>query len=667
MGFFDRFKRTKNTDYPAWLDNSTYGTPKWSTQKDEDYLRHAYNRVVWVYSCVSIIAGNVSSVPWELWRVGKGRNTEDRQIFDHPILNLINGRVNPNMSSKDFFDLWATYLATQGKFYATMNNHIIPTQLYPLYGHKVKPIPSRDKFIQGFEYQISSETKIYKDKEVLWSKFNDPLDFYEGMSPIRAMARTIDTENEAVDWNKAQLQNQAVPPGAIQVQNPSPEMQNKLRTEWIKRYSGAKNARVPLVLNAEKANYVPFGLDPVDMDFINSRQLNRVEICSGFGIPSQVVGDPQGQTYANYEEADKAMWKNTLIPKYLEPIKADLNLYIAQKYNENLEIRYCLDDIASLQEDINEVSKRARENFKAGLIKQNEGRREIGFEDDANGDKYVYEIMGSIDTEEEKEPKEDEKSVKKKAINLLEEKQKEMYWKAIEDDREKYEKGTIKQFEKAFDEERKLVVKAVENEKDYEKVIDSLATDKQNILKAMYTLAIADFGEQTYNKIAKTQKAEKKFKLSDFIKNWIAKITGERIVLINDTTKNQVKERIKLAVDEGLSIQQTAKTIDDLYLEQIIPNRSTVIARTEVVSASNFGSLQGATQAQDDFDIELKKAWLSTFDDRVRDIHAAAGNHKPIPLNEKFNVGGEKLSMPGDPAGSAGNVINCRCSIIYED
>jgi len=176
LGFLDFFKKAK-TDYPTWLNASTYGNPKWSTQKDEDYLRHAYNRVVWVYACVSTIAGNVSSVPWELWRIGKGRNTDDRQVFDHPILDLINNRVSPQMSSKDFFDLWATYLATQGKFYATMNNPVIPTQLYPLYGHKVKPIPSKEKFVSGFEYQTSNDTTTYRDKDVIWSKFNDPLDF----------------------------------------------------------------------------------------------------------------------------------------------------------------------------------------------------------------------------------------------------------------------------------------------------------------------------------------------------------------------------------------------------------------------------------------------------------------------------------------------------------
>lgn len=665
MGFLDFFKKAKKGNSPAYLYNGTYGSPKWSTQKDEEYVRYAYNRIVWVYSCVSTIAGNVSSVPWELWRIGKGQNTEDKQIFDHPILKMLNGSVNPNLTSKDFFDMWATYLATQGKFYATFNNTAIPTQLFPLYSHNVKPIPNRDRFIEGFEYRVSNEVKVYKDNMVMWSKFNDVLDFYEGLSPIRAMARTIDTENEAVDWNKSQLQNQAVPPGAIQVQNPSPEMSNQLRTEWKKRYSGPNNARIPLILNSEKANYVPFGLDPVDMDFINQRKLSRIEICSGFGVPSQVVGDPEGQTYANYEEADKSLWKNTLIPKYLEHMKEVLNLNIAMKYADNLEIRYNLDNVASLQDDISEVSKRARENFKSGLITKNEARFEIGFDDVEDGEKFIYDIMGSIETEdEEKEPNEEEKAKKKiqKAINLLNEKQKEDFWNNIESRRNKYEKAVKKQFEKAFDEERKLIVK---QPKKYQDIIKKLSKNKQNILNASYQLVIKEFGTLSYNKIDKALKEDDVFILNQFIMEYIKLVTARKVVMINETTEKEIKGVVQLAEREGLSVPEMSKLIDRLYLDQIIPNRSTVIARTEVVSASNFGSLQGAKQAGDDLGVEVKKIWIRTFDDRVRDTHAEAGNHAPINLDAKFNVGGAELEFPGDFKGPAKEVIQCRCTVGY--
>jgi len=35
-------------------------------------------------------------------------------------------------------------------------------------------------------------------------------------------------------------------------------------------------------------------------------------------------------------------------------------------------------------------------------------------------------------------------------------------------------------------------------------------------------------------------------------------------------------------------------------------------------------------------------------------------------MEEPFDVDGEDLQYPGDPAGSAGNTINCLCSMTYE-
>ena len=253
MAFKDIFNMFRKQ--VQYVHSWQYGQPNWSSQNDEAYIREAYNKIVWVYSCVSMIASCCASVPWVLYRNQRGNKVE---IDDHPILTLLNTRVSPYMPSKDFFDLWATYLALQGKFFAEYNNSAMPTQIYPMYPHYVKPIPDRKLFVSGFEYRMGGDTTIYKADSVLWSKFNDPLDLYQGLSPVRALARTIDTENESVDWNKSTLQNSAVPAGAISVVNPSPELTSKLREDWLSRYGGANNARVPLILNAEKANYVSF-------------------------------------------------------------------------------------------------------------------------------------------------------------------------------------------------------------------------------------------------------------------------------------------------------------------------------------------------------------------------------------------------------------------------
>jgi len=680
LSIFNIFRKAKQETYPIYLDTGAYNVPKWSTQKDEEYIREGYRKITWVYSCVSIIAANVSQVPWELYRINRTNGVE-KEILDHPILKLLNDRINPYMSAKDFFDLWATYLATQGKFYCLFNNAALPTQLYPLYPHYTKPIPDLNKFVNGFEYNVSGQSSQYNADQVLWSKFNDPLDLYDGMSPIRAMARTIDTENEAVDWNKAQLQNQAVPPGAIQVQNPSPEMANKLRSEWLKRYSGARNARVPLILNAEKANYIPFGLSTIDMDFIEQRKLSRVEICSAFGVPSQVVGDPEGQTYANYEEAVKSLWQQTVIPKYLDHMTDILNTYIATKYADNLKIKYNLDSIGALHESMDSLAERARGLYKDGIIKLNEARYMLKFEDVETGDSFYSQpavatattTTATVTTATTTTASATEsKTIKIKTIDMSDE-QKEMHWKSTEEKRSKYIDPCAKQFKDAFKDEQKQLLNAIKDIYDAEqiinaadRVINACAPRKKNILAAIYNLVISDFGEATYYKVAKNKC--KKINI-DFLTNamikYIATQTATEVVQINETTRFQLQEIIAKSIAEGAKIETIAEEIDKLYLDNIVPNRSKLIARTEVISASNYGSVAGAQKAQEDFDLKIKKIWIPTYDIRTRQRHLAMGEHPPVELDGTFNLGDANMQYPADLSGPAAEVCNCRCTVGY--
>jgi hypothetical protein len=61
----------------------------------------------------------------------------------------------------------------------------------------------------------------------------------------------------------------------------------------------------------------------------------------------------------------------------------------------------------------------------------------------------------------------------------------------------------------------------------------------------------------------------------------------------------------------------------------------------------------------------MVKIWLSSGDDRTRETHAAA-NGQSVKLEGMFVVGEAELSYPGDPHGPAEEVINCRCTVVYE-
>jgi len=386
MAFWDFLRKQKY----QYVTEGNLDKPYWTTTKDKQYITEAYNQIVWVYSCVSQISSAVSSVPWLLYRRGTDGNIIE--IDNHPILNMLNKKANSFMSSRDFIDLWATYLAIEGKFYAEYINPNMPTEIVPLYPHYMKPIPSKEMFVSGYEYRVSRPI-LYAKEEVLWSKFNDPLDMYEGLSPIKSLARTIDTENEAVNWNKSSLQNSGIPAGVFSIQNPTPELMDNLRDEWRKRYAGGDNAKLPLILNSDKATYQPIGLSVADMDFLNQRKLNRIEICSAFGVPSQLVGNPDAQTYSNFSEAVKSFWENTVIPRYLEHMKDKLNSDLCPRYSDNLFLTYDVSQVSALKESQDLLTKRVIDLWKNNLINLNEARYELDYELVENGDMYYSEVM----------------------------------------------------------------------------------------------------------------------------------------------------------------------------------------------------------------------------------------------------------------------------------
>ena len=414
MAFWDRFLRKQKYQY---VSEGNYNQPYWTTQKDKQFITEAYNKVVWVYSCVMQISSATSSVPWLLYR--KGRSGRMLEIESHPILEMLNNKANSFMSGRDFVDLWATYLAIEGKFYAEYINPAMPTQMVPLYPHYMKPIPSKEQFVSGYQYDMYKPI-FYTREEVLWSKFNDPLEIYEGLSPIRALSRTIDTENEAVNWNKSTLQNSGVPAGIFTIQNPSPELIDNLRDEWRKRYGGGTNARLPLVLNADRATYQSIGMSSVDMDFLNQRRLNRVEICSAFGVPSQLVGDPEAQTYSNFGEAVKSFWENTIIPRYLEHIKDKLNSDLVSRYADNLYLTYDLSTVTALKESQDALTKRTVDLWKNGLIKRNEARFALDYEDVIGGDVFFNELSGMMPTTQSETEQKDLNAKKNSLSNLKE-------------------------------------------------------------------------------------------------------------------------------------------------------------------------------------------------------------------------------------------------------
>lgn len=155
---------------------------------------------------------------------------------------------------------------------------------------------------------------------------------------------------------------------------------------------------------------------------------------------------------------------------------------------------------------------------------------------------------------------------------------------------------------------------------------------------------------------------------------YVNRYGARQIAQIIRTTEQQVRDLVNGGMAAG-----EARSVVFRKLGESVPSmaevRGLVISRTEAHAASQYASQLMAERSQ----IPLAKIWNTVLDDRTRSFgllgRQSEFNHRTmhetkLPLQGKYLVprrtgGAEALLFPGDPSGSAGNVINCRCIQTY--
>lgn len=145
----------------------------------------------------------------------------------------------------------------------------------------------------------------------------NPLDDHYGLGCLGAAAGAVAIHNAATRWNKALLDNAARPSGALAVEAGegalAPEQYDRLRAELEEHFAGTANAGRPLLLEGG-LRWQALSLTPADMDFAGMKAAAAREIALAFGVPPMLLGLPGDSTYANYREANRALWRLTVLP-----------------------------------------------------------------------------------------------------------------------------------------------------------------------------------------------------------------------------------------------------------------------------------------------------------------------------------------------------------------
>jgi uncharacterized protein with gpF-like domain len=127
---------------------------------------------------------------------------------------------------------------------------------------------------------------------------------------------------------------------------------------------------------------------------------------------------------------------------------------------------------------------------------------------------------------------------------------------------------------------------------------------------------------------------------------------------VGETSANRISEAVARGLREG-STDIAQEIRDRAFDEDTTLWRAEMIARTETIGALNEGEYVSALESG----VFATKTWMTQGDDRVRESHAELDGVE-IPLDEVFDNG---LMFPGDQDGDPEEVINCRCTLLYND
>ncbi len=339
-------------------------------------VRAGFHRNPVVHRCVRLIAEAAANVPLAL-------TVEGAEVADHPLERLLE-RPNPRESGISLLDGVFTHLLLFGNAYLHLvtDGEAAPREIHALRPDRVRVAPGADGWPRGYEYSLGTgRTHIPVEAEglqpILHLRLADPLDDHSGYAPLSAAQVPLEMHEAASRWNKALLDNSARPSGALVYASPEnlSDLQfDRLKAELEQAFSGQSNAGRPLLLEGG-LDWKPLALTPKDMDFQEARNGAAREIALAFGVPPLLLGLPGDNTYSNYVEANRAFWRQTIVP-LVRRVSGGIAQWLQPAYASRITLLPDLDQIEAIAEDRTALWKRVSE---ASFLTDEEKRAALNY------------------------------------------------------------------------------------------------------------------------------------------------------------------------------------------------------------------------------------------------------------------------------------------------
>ena len=234
--------------------------------------------------------------------------------------------VSATSAGQSLLETLASQLLLHGNAYVQVIKDGLgtPVELFALRPERVSVLPGPDGWPSSYAYKVGEQALTipvldeHASPNLIHIRFFHPGDDHYGAGCLAAAEEAVLTHNAAAAWNRQLLENAARPSGAL-VYDPgdgaglSADQFERLKQELSAAYAGHANAGRPMLLEGG-LKWQSLSLSPADMDFAELKAAAARDIALAFGVPPMLLGLPGDATFANYREANRALWRLTLLP-----------------------------------------------------------------------------------------------------------------------------------------------------------------------------------------------------------------------------------------------------------------------------------------------------------------------------------------------------------------
>ena len=607
-----------------------------------------YNDLPWLRSIVGAIANRVAQTKWTLhvarnsrtkqlvslpklaglWgdaRVKYIEELEEKSIHleeleSHPLLDMLNkgNAVQPGMA---IFRVNQVYSELVGEAFLQLirNGNGMPIQMFPLNPTWIQKLPSLDDPFYTRRTNRSTDERIPEADIISFIQLNPVDPFGRGSGLGMALGDELEIYEFASKHIKQFFFNHARPDLIISAEGMTQDDTTTLETNWLNRLRGFLKNSKPFFIN-RKIDVHDLGSGNFQsMQMSDLRQSQRDTVAQVFNIPPEILGITTNSNRATSQSAERHLSKNVIEPRQMM-IANTLQAMLVPQYDSRLILGF----VSQIPEDKDFQREVMAGTPSAFLVDEHRAladRPEL--EDDAGKvfpakfNEVASPTPGGLAPAEP----DTENSDKSKA----------------------FPPAVVKQ----SDEERiDRVIAAV------------IAVDLYDPMKAPLLNTIQEFGQRAIDSVG----LEIVFDINDpNVVRYIDEVGFNKVKnLTNVTTHKALRKTLGAGLEAGESVTSLAKRINATFLDAT-SRRAFTIARTEVVSASSFGTLEGFSDAK-----VPRKQWISTRGPNVRDTHKVAGGMDGQIVDNKDDFqspSGDSGPGPGLMSTAAENV-NCQCDIL---